>query len=197
MKCTNCGAEISNELKNCPYCDCEIIKPKETQGNTTVITTNNYYGGEKSEKAEANVVCPKCQSRNIKFKREETGNTKDKFSKQVYYRTVAICQDCGNTWNANSENKSKHGVWFWILAVLFFPISLSIWFYKTDKLKLQKKVRIIILAIVWLFLLAFGSANSANSSSPTNDTNTEIVSEQDEITTEEAPEVTENTKEAA
>ena len=152
MKCSSCGAEVGSENKNCPYCGSEL---KKEQPVTNI--TNNYYGGSPG-KNEANVICPRCGSRNIKFKREEAGNIKSKSSKQVYYRTVGICQDCGNTWNANAQSKkSGKGVGWWILAIMFWPIALSVWFYKTDKVKLDKKYRIMIIAGVWIILTIIGA----------------------------------------
>lgn len=51
------------------------------------------------------------------------------------------------------KKKKKHGIIFWIMAVLFFPISLSVWFWKTDRIRLKKIWRGLILALVWIFLI--------------------------------------------
>ena len=152
MKCVNCGAEVDSENKSCPYCGSELIKEQPV---TTV--TNNYYGNSPVQN-QTSVFCPRCGSRNVKFRREEVGNKKSKKSKQVFYRTVSICQDCGNTWNSNGEaKKSGHGVGWWILAILFWPIVLSVWFYKTNDVKLDKKYRIIIIAAFWIILIIIGA----------------------------------------
>ena len=157
MKCLNCGAEISSELQKCPYCDCEVIQEEKTQPQTTI--TNNYFGGAPKQE-ETKTACPRCGSNRIQFKREEVGSEKNKKTKQVMYRTVGICQDCGNTWNANSvAEKKKHGVWFWILAVLFLPVSLCVWFYKTDRVKLDKKIRLAIIAAFWVLILIIGAVS--------------------------------------
>ena len=158
MKCKCCGAEVSSGTKICPYCNSEIVEEKPVQ-----IITNNYYGGSEDNKKssdqskETNITCPKCGGRSIKFRREEVGNTKSKSGKNVYYRTVGICQDCGYTWNPNAATeKKKHSVWWWILVVLFYPISLTVWFLKTDKIKLKKSIRIGIVVGIWLIFLLIG-----------------------------------------
>ncbi len=171
MKCKNCGAEISSEEKKCPFCECEVVA--DTPEQTSSTTINNYYGSAPKNE-ETNSVCPKCGGNRIKFKREEIGSKKGKKSRDVLYRTVGICQDCGHTWDTTaSDGKRSHSAWWWILVVLFFPISLSIWFYKTDKIKLDKKYRIIILVVVWIILLILGKVSPSDSTTNTNEiTNT-------------------------
>ena len=151
MKCKFCGAEISSNLKVCPYCNSEVVEEKPVTN-----ITNNYYGSA-AQTTETNTTCPSCGSKSIKFKREELGNTKSKAGKRVYYQTVAICQDCGYTWSPYVQHeKKKHGIWWWILVVLFYPISLSVWFYRTPRLKLNKKIRVAIIAGVWILLALLG-----------------------------------------
>ena len=172
MKCSSCGAEVNSENRNCPYCGSEIIKEPPVTN-----ITNNFYSGNQAQN-QANVICPRCGSRNIKFRREEAGNKKSKTSKQVYYRTVGICQDCGNTWNSNAESKkSGNGIGWWILAIMFWPIALSVWFYKTDKVKLDKKYRIIILAAVWVVLLIIGAFSPKDETPVGTDNSSVSVSE--------------------
>ncbi len=152
MKCKYCGAEVNSESKICPFCNSEIVKEQPT-----VNVTNNYYGSSGSQN-ETNAVCPKCGSKNIKFRREEVGNTKSKTSKQVYYRTVAICQSCGTTWVPNASSpKNKHSIWWWLIVILFYPISLTVWFIKTPKLKIDKKYRIILVVAIWLVFILLGA----------------------------------------
>lgn len=47
--------------------------------------------------------------------------------------------------------KAAHPVWFWIIAIAVWPISLSIWFLKTENIKkLNKTARICLLATFWV-----------------------------------------------
>ena len=56
--------------------------------------------------------------------------------------------------------KAAHPVWFWIIAISIWPISLSIWFLKTENIKkLNKTARICLLVAFWsVFFLIGGIA---------------------------------------
>lgn len=162
MKCSNCGAEISSEIKICPYCNSEVVK----ETSVTNIT-NNYYSGSSSQNQSA-LICPKCGGNNIKFKREEIGTEKTKKTRDVLYRTVGICQSCGYTWNPNEKEKKQISskVWKWILAILFWPFAICVWFYKTPKIKLDKKYRVIIIAGVWILLIVLAALSPSTETEP-------------------------------
>lgn len=192
MKCPNCGAE-AKAGKFCEYCGSEI--PKE-QPNVTI--NNNYYGSDtdRSNRSDAG-RCPKCNGSNVKFHREKvatvgkTNSRKSTFSntrnsntvKQTAYRTVGICQECGYTWDPNigtnetaaTAQKSKGCLW-WFLMLCIWPIALSVWFYKTDKVRLEKKWKIIILVVFWVFMLI------TSASSPSDEASTNIPNATESIT---------------
>ena len=53
--------------------------------------------------------------------------------------------------------KTTYPVLFWIIAIAIWPISLSIWFLKTDNIKkLNKTVRICLLAAFWIVFCTIG-----------------------------------------
>ena len=53
--------------------------------------------------------------------------------------------------------KTAHPVWFWIIAISIWPISLSIWFLKTDNIKkLNKTARICLLVAFWGIFFVIG-----------------------------------------
>ena len=163
MKCPNCGAETKSGF--CEYCGSEL--PKETP---KVNVTNNYYTS--ADAPETSSVCPKCGGSKIKFSREVVGasgfgsargskNTRAGASRgTIQHQTVAVCQDCGYSWYPYPV-KAKHGAAWWFFVILFFPISLSFWFYKTDKIKLKKSIRIAILIVAWAIFLLFSSGEDA------------------------------------
>ena len=114
--------------------------------------------------------CPKCGSSNIQFKRERSSakcsssGAGVKLSKNISvggggrnttydYRNIGFCKDCGHSWEVGMNGGVKHSIWWWILAIIFFPISLSIWFWKTDKFNLSNKVKGIILGVIWVILI--------------------------------------------
>ena len=186
MKCPSCNAETKS-AKFCEYCGSEL--PKDIPN---INITNNYYGNSNDSIESVDVgKCPKCNSNKVKFQREKIGSIgnsqsrktvltdtrKSNSVKQNAYRTVGICQNCGYTWDPNAtENnattKSGKGCLWWFLMLCIWPIALSVWFYKTDKVKLEKKWKIAIIAVFWIFVLVFGGA-SDESQTETSDTTIE------------------------
>ena len=53
----------------------------------------------------------------------------------------------------NSEDTLYHVI-FWIIVIAIFPISLSVWFYRTKIIRLDKKTKRIVIAVFWA-LVAF------------------------------------------
>lgn len=144
MKCPNCGAEAQGNF--CDYC---------------------------GTKLEVRPHCPRCSSENIKFTREKQGSVRStsqsgrssRTIRQEFYATTGFCQACGYTWTASADpspvaQPKTHGVGWWILAILLWPFFLSVRFWKTDKVKLAKVWRVLILILFWLLLLSFSNQES-------------------------------------
>lgn len=90
MKCKNCGAEIPVGSQTCEYCGASVsIEQREEQ--------------EKINK----IHCPNCNSTNIEFSRENRGEYKGSAFKNINYKTIALCKDCGNTWEVKYEKPKK------------------------------------------------------------------------------------------
>lgn len=156
MKCPNCNAETKESI--CPFCGSEIPKP-----------TSKKSG------------CPKCGGQNVIFRRE----SKRSRSKSTSYRTVGLCQDCGYTWVAGgSSGSSSKPWWVWLLIICFWPIPLSIWFWKTNKINLPNKTKGIILGVFWVFTLiisaVLGSTSTETKSTEVADS-IEADSQSDEL----------------
>lgn len=92
--------------------------------------------------------CPKCNDDNIRcqVKRRMWFST---FLKSNKYKTVAVCRNCGYAWNINDS----HGWLYGIMALCLWPFFVSVWFYKTPLIKINKIFKTIILAIVWMVIL--------------------------------------------
>lgn len=91
MKCPSCGAETKGPY--CEYCGSELPK-------APVVVTNHFYGAPVKEQNSGSIlICDQCKSNNIRFQREETYFA-------GYYKTVAICNSCGNTWMVAQDNDS-------------------------------------------------------------------------------------------
>lgn len=146
-------------------------------------------------------ICPNCGSNNIQFKREKissasksnggsikltkhitTGNHNRKL---IYtYRTIGMCKDCGCTWsNDTSKNMS---VWRLLLLLCFWPISLSVWFWKTDKIHLSQKIRGIVLVVIWSILLLFSLLSNSNEPNAEIETSAKIETVDTNIQTKDS-----------
>lgn len=184
MKCPSCGAETKS-AKFCEYCGSEM--PKE---NPNINITNNYYGTTDNSRESSDAGrCPKCNSTRVEFQREQIASidssqyTKSGLSNisnsvtQTTYRTIGLCQNCGYTWDPNekvysSSNsrqneapaKKGKGILWWFLILCVWPIALCVWFYKTDKVKLEKKWKAIIIAAFWLFSVLISALSSGQTS---------------------------------
>lgn len=188
MKCQSCGAETKS-AKYCEFCGSEMPQEKP---NVNIV--NNYYGNVNNQLDSDSCSCPKCNSRNFKYQREKVAtvsNTQSKKSsmtntrnsnsvKQTAYRTIGLCQNCGYTYYPNDSiattaTSKKHGFWWWLLVICFWPIPLSIWFYKTEKVKLEKKWKLAIITGFWVFMLIV-SALSPDQEIQSNETGVSIES---------------------
>lgn len=112
--------------------------------------------------------CPRCGSPKFRYELRAAGTR----SKSNYYRTgignswifpagqkthksqrkqkaVGFCPNCGYV-----EEKQERGCLFYLLCLIFWPISLSIWFYRTDLVTMNRKWKALIIALFWALLLA-------------------------------------------
>lgn len=73
----------------------------------------------------------------------------------------------GSSGNGGGK-RPGHGCLWWIVAVLFWPISLSIWFWRSNAVA-NKKLKAGILAAVWVLLLvSAGNDSSTTTALPTS-----------------------------
>lgn len=126
--------------------------------------------------ANAHTGCPRCGSHNITFQLRHAGTTsttnyyrhgvksswiipagRKTRSSQTHQKSVGLCQSCGYSWVASSE---KSG-WFYLLCILFFPITLVVLLVKaiinfiqkpSDKLTKKQKI-MIVCGVIGLFFI--------------------------------------------
>ncbi len=115
-------------------------------------------------------VCPKCGGNDVKFHREPVGASYNSYyrrtgvksswifpagirngQRKIAYRTVGLCADCGYTWSV--EGEVQHSGWWYLFLLAIWPISLSVWFWKTKAFRLEKRWRAIILSVIWIALI--------------------------------------------
>ena len=166
MKCPSCGGEIGNS-KFCQFCGSQIS-----------------YDMKREQEQLNKAGCPKCGSSNIQFNRENQGEVRGKYSKQIVHRTVGFCKDCGFTWYPSGANRApqKNNLVWWILGWIFFfpvPVMVLIWRKKNTW---DIKIKIGITVAFWVFIFAFGSYRHGSVSSSKN------------ISTTKAEETTNNVK---
>ena len=115
------------------------------------------------------MTCPKCGSNQVSVNLRSAGTR----SHTNYYRhgvknswimpagrrsyrsdrkhkAVCLCQNCGHVWDAKNQEK---GFAYYFLCVILFPLSLSLLFYDTEKIQLDRKWRVLILAVVWAVII--------------------------------------------
>ena len=159
MKCPSCGAEIVSG-KVCRYCGTQISA--EMLRNIEILNK---------------VGCPRCNSTNVSFNRENQGEIRGKNGKRIVHYTVGVCKDCGYTWRTDaSQPKPKRKTWLWVLGWIYcFPIPLTIILLKKKELKPILKYGII--AAAWLLFIGFFVliGNSTNDTANTIEQPGELV----------------------
>ena len=103
MKCPYCGAETSGD--KCSHCGSELPESK-------------MQSDSKIDSQGTAIVCPNCGSNKIKFKRERIGSygqssgfhgksySSGASQRQYAYHTIAVCQNCGATWELTYEKNN-------------------------------------------------------------------------------------------
>lgn len=153
--------------------------------------------------------CPNCGSNNINYKREKvntsvksrgssfkffTTTRSNNRNTNFNYHTIGMCKDCGYTFEIATETEapSKPPLSFWkiFFGIVFFYISIPIWFYKTDKINLPKKTRGIIIAVFAAFMFLVGALSPSSESSTTKPTSTTETRTTTTKTNKEAPKTT-------
>lgn len=81
---------------------------------------------------------------------------------------ISYVADSGKTPSKNarpsSGSGSRSGCSKWILILALWPITLSVLFWKSEKVNLSKKAKAGILAVVWLALFAIGASEPSTES---------------------------------
>lgn len=92
--------------------------------------------------------------------------------------TINITNNYYGPINTSSESiepkenkKKKKGCLWWFLMFCIWPIALSIWFYKTDKVAISKKWKIIIIVVFWIFMLALSGSSEETETTTDIDVN--------------------------
>lgn len=125
-------------------------------------------------------TCPKCNRNNVKFHREPTGTSYNSYyrrtgvkdswvlpagikngRRKISHRTVGVCSDCGYTWEVASESPGFNGwkLLFILICIGAWPITLSVWFWRTTVFQIGKKWRLLILFAAWMALLTVALAS--------------------------------------
>ena len=124
----------------CPNCGaeaekgkyCEYCGFKIPEDPVIINITNNYYKDE-----------------NVKYKEPEQAHPGAHLNAE-------------NTWTLppkQEETEKKKGCLWWVLVIMFWPFYLSYWFLTSDKINMEKKWRIAIVVLFWIFVLASGSSS--------------------------------------
>lgn len=136
VKCPNCGAQITTKDSElvCEYCGCEFMVDEEPD-------LLDWYENEENKLRES-----ENDERQYDFDNDlvNTDNT-DKSEKAATKQT-------------DSKEKKKHGCFYYILSILFFPVPITKAMLKDDSFK--KKTRYIIIGASWIIYIALIAALS-------------------------------------
>lgn len=94
----------------------------------------------------------------------------------------------GGSGSSGGGKRPGHGCLWWVGAILFSPIYLSVWFWRSHFIS-NKALKAIILAIVWLGPLIVSGTASERASLPISSIGSasSIIEESSEVQEEEAP----------
>ena len=110
-------------------------------------------------------ICPRCGGYRFRYELRAAGTR----SKTYFYRTgvkkswlfptgrrsynsrrlqrsVGFCPDCGYT-----ADSFTIGITY-LIKLLFLPVTISIWFFKTERLRLSKPWRVLIIIAFWILM---------------------------------------------
>ena len=90
-------------------------------------------------------------------------------SSKIYYSKATQQQYIPNT---SLQQKKKGTCWSIFLWVLFFPIMITIFLVKTDKLRLP--VKIVLIVVLWIFFIIVGMTNDSGNENDTKLDSTKI-----------------------
>lgn len=125
-------------------------------------------------------TCPKCSGKNVRFHREPAGTSYKSYyrrtgvknswilpagirngRRKISHRTVGVCSDCGYTWEVEDDSLNFSG-WkflFILICIGAWPITLSVWFWRTTAFRIARKWRFSILLVAWIALFAVVLSN--------------------------------------
>lgn len=176
--CPHCGAKLTVDRKNHKYV-CDYCGTEYAMEDSEVRMVNRTSGDSESDGTQS-ARCRKCGSTKIQYRRErETGS-----SSGFYYRTTAMCQNCGYTWRTSSDvadakekEKSKGRLWLWVLGwICIFPIPLTIIMLRNKKIaeKLPNTARYGIIAAAWIIYILIGVFGGEKEATTTSSTTTTV-----------------------
>lgn len=114
------------------------------------------------------VVCPKCGSDKVSFRREKIAAKSKRGGQSVRiakgftvgsgsrkttyeYRSIGFCKGCGATWDAEQANSSGIGIGGIVFAIIFFPITIT--YLIAAKSSFSAKWKAILIAALWAFVI--------------------------------------------
>lgn len=112
---------------------------------------------------------------------------------------LSFCPKCGEVVNQKQESlvqetkqeKKRTPAWLIVLAVLFFPISLTYIILKSKKLK--KPIKVVLVILLWAFVIGIG--NSEDSETPDTNVNQEQQVDENKNESDKKNDTEENKKE--
>ena len=174
LTCQRCGAllkvDVDKKQATCQHCGATILIDDEVQYIRLDNAEEIGYSFEKGRQ-RAQAEARQGQSSSIRMQSQQGQSNSIRMQSQQGYAS-------------NHPSKKKKGTcWKALLWMYFFPIMLTIFLIKTDKIKIP--IKIVLIALLWISFIIFGATNNTGSK-----TNIDVISTNTEIDVEKTNDVT-------
>ena len=185
--CSYCGTENPNNAVICENCGAHEFKHK--CNNCGTIYAEGEYCPKCGVKAgQRPRVCPNCGREYYSNACPTCGYVKGGKETAEVRRRQSAERSVSQSTRTSTKPAKKRKTWLWVLGWIFiFPLPLTILLMRNQKM--NKVVKIAIIAIAWIFYLLFVFAgNGSNEAKPANSTATNPItqSSDSEATTQNA-----------
>ena len=180
--CSYCGTENPNNAVICENCGAHEFKHK-CNNCGTVYAEGEYCPKCGVKAGQSPRVCPNCGREYYSNACPTCGYVKGSNETAEERTRQSARRNVSQSTRTTTRPAKKRKTWLWVLGWIFiFPLPLTILLMRNQKM--NKAVKIIILAVAWIFYLLFVFAGrSSSETKPTASTTNPIAQSGDSTTT--------------
>lgn len=156
--CKYCGAENENRANTCSSCGGNEFKWK-CDNCKTVFEEGNYCPKCGVKAGTEAKKCPNCGAEYYSKACPDCGYTSETHQNSKNATVVYVDTTTQIDTDAATQPVRKRKTWLWVLGWIFiFPVPLTVLMVRNQKLSLW--LRIVIVAVAWLFYLGIGYSSN-------------------------------------